>query len=231
MSRWETLRSLVARKLLHVAFVALLAVPFFSDIPMGIYIATLSLISGFVYSLQVRNPSMWRELRQNFFKTVEDVFTRLEALLPIDRPELKVQYQKALRQLEELIDAVERDYERRHGYLGILMGATGFLIASVVFGAGHMPASLISMAVYDAVSAIAGALIGGRKILGKATVWGTVSGSAANVAALTLVGYSPAAALLITLLVVAADILTPEDNLTIPPAAAAGSYISSYFFL
>ncbi|MEM4792597.1 MAG: phosphatidate cytidylyltransferase, partial [Pyrobaculum sp.] len=33
------------------------------------------------------------------------------------------------------------------------------------------------------------------------------------------------AALLITALVVLADVVSPEDNLTIPVAAAAGSYL------
>ncbi|MEM0369577.1 MAG: SEC59/DGK1/VTE5 family protein [Pyrobaculum sp.] len=223
---FTTLRSLIARKIFHIAFVLLLAVPFFTNISIHIYIAILTFFSGFIYSIQVRNPSMWKEIRQNFFKTIEDVFTRLEALLPVERLELRAQYQKVLKQLEELIDTVERDYERRHGYLGVLMGAVGFTVALIIFGPAHLPASIVSMAVYDAVSAIAGATIGGRKILGKATVSGTAAGSVLNIATLTLVGYTIEGAILITLFVVIADVLTPEDNLTIPPAAAAGSYLS-----
>lgn len=52
----------------------------------------------------------------------------------MERLELRAQYQKVLKQLEELIDTVERDYERRHGYLGVLMGAVGFTVALIILG-------------------------------------------------------------------------------------------------
>ncbi len=228
MHRWGELRSLFARKFFHVAFVALLAVPLFVEVPAGLYIATLTIVAGLVYSIQVRQPSAWEEFRQNFFRSLEEAFARLEELLPLDKPLLKSQYQAAVRQLEELILAAERDYEKRHGYLGILTGAVGFLVSVSVFGEAHLLASVVSMAVYDAVSAVAGTLFQGRRIAGKLTLWGTVAGALSNVLALMAVGYSMSSALLITAFVVLADALSPEDNLTIPPAAAAGSYLSGF---
>lgn len=226
MDRLGELRSLFARKFFHVAFVALLAVPFFVEIPAEWYIAALTFVGGFVYSIQVRQPSAWEEFRENFFRSLEEVFDRLEDLLPLDKPLLKTQYQNAVRQLEELILAAERDYEKRYGYLGVLMGAVGFLVAVAVFGKTHLLASVVSMAVYDAASAVVGTLHPGRK-MGKLSLWGTVAGAFFNLLALMAVGYSAVAALLITAFVVIADALSPEDNLTIPPAAAAASYLSA----
>jgi dolichol kinase len=226
MDRLGELRSLFARKFFHVAFVALLAVPFFVEIPAEWYLAALTFVGGVVYSIQVRQPSAWEEFRENFFRSLEEVFDRLEDLLPLDKPLLKTQYQNAVRQLEELISAAERDYEKRYGYLGVLMGAVGFLVAVSVFGKTHLLASVVSMAVYDAASAVVGTLYPGRKI-GKLSLWGTGAGVFFNLLALMAVGYSAAASLLITAFVVLADALSPEDNLTIPPAAAAASYLSA----
>ena len=226
MDRLGELRSLFARKFFHVAFVALLAVPFFVDIPAEWYFAALTFVGGVVYSIQVRQPSAWEEFREYFFKSLEEVFDRLEDLLPLDKPLLKTQYQNAVRQLEELISAAERDYEKRYGYLGVLMGAVGFLVAVAVFGKAHLLASVVSMAVYDAASAVVGTLYPGRKI-GKLSLWGTGAGVFFNLLALMAVGYSAAASLLITAFVVLADALSPEDNLTIPPAAAVASYLSA----
>jgi len=226
MHSWTELRSLFARKFFHVIFVALLAAPLFVEVPAELYIAALTLVGGFVYSIQVRQPLVWEEFRQNFFRSLEEAFTRLEELLPLEKPLLRSQYQAAVRQLEELILAAERDYEKRHGYLGILMGAVGFLVAVAIFGKAHLLASVVSMAVYDAVSAVMGTLHPGRK-MGKLSLWGTGAGAFANLLALMAVGYSAAASLLITAFVVLADALSPEDNLTIPPAAAATSYLSA----
>lgn len=223
MSAWDEVRRLLARKLFHVLFAALMVVPFVYNVPFEYYVTSLVIISGLVYSIQVRQPATWRELRQNFFKTFEEIFERLEQLLPLDKPELRSQYFKTLRQLEELIESAERDYEKRHGYLGILMGAVGFLAAYVMFGKGPLLASIISMAVYDAVSAIAGTVVKSRRA-GKISVSGTLLGFFANILALIAVGFSPPSALLITALVVLADAFSPEDNLTIPIAAAAGAY-------
>jgi dolichol kinase len=226
MHSWTELRSLFARKFFHVIFVALLAVPLFVEVPAELYIAALTLVGGFVYSIQVRQPLVWEEFRQNFFKSLEEAFTRLEQLLPLDRPLLRSQYQAAVRQLEELMLAAERDYEKRHGYLGILMGAVGFLVAVAIFGKAHLLASVVSMVVYDAVSAVVGNLLQGWRIAGKLTLWGTGAGALSNMLALVAVGYPAPSALLITAFVVLADALSPEDNLTIPPAAAAASYLS-----
>ncbi|MCY0891476.1 MAG: SEC59/DGK1/VTE5 family protein [Pyrobaculum sp.] len=224
MSQIEELRRLAARKMFHVAFVALLALPFVVGIPLETYTAILAFIGGVVYSIQVRQPAVWEQLREDFFKTLEDVFTRLEQLLPLDKPGVREQYAKAVRQFEELVLMAERDYEKRHGYLGILMGAVGFLIAESIFGRGHLLPALISLGVYDAVSAVAGTAMGGRRI-GKVSLWGTTAGALANILALVAAGAPVGAALLITAMVVLADVVSPEDNLTIPVAAAAGSYL------
>lgn len=225
VTRWEELRRLLARKSFHILFLALVAVPLFTKIPLETYLSLLALTSGVVYSIQVRQPALWEEFRQNFFKSLEDVFNRLEYLLPLDKPELKTQYQKALRQIEELIIAAERDYERRHGYLGVIMGALGFLSTLVLFGREHFPASVISLAVYDSISAVVGTALRSRPIAGKATLSGTLAGAIANTLVLTAVGYPLEASLLITTLVVITDLISPEDNLTIPLAAAGGSYL------
>ncbi len=225
MSHLSELRRLLARKIFHITFVALVAIPLFVNIPIDIYIASLAAVSGFLYSIQVRQPTLWNEVRQNLLKSLEELLERLDRFIPLDKPEL--QYQKFVKQIEEFIALAERDYEKRHGYLGIVMGALGFLSSITLFGPVHFIAAIVSLIVYDAVSAIVGVGVGGRRLFGRVTIWGTAAGSVANALALIIVGYPPLASLLITLLVMAADVFGVEDNLTIPLAAAAGSFLYS----
>lgn len=220
----EALRALAARKALHVIFVLLMAIPLLVEMQTELYVAALTLASAVLYTVQVRRPRAWEEFKRGLFRALEDFFGKLESAVQ-DRRGLGAHYHRVVRQLESLITAAERDYEKRHGYLGVVMGAAGFLVSLTLFGRAHLFASVISMAVYDAVSAVAGALLGGRRVLNKITLWGTALGAAANTAALIALGAAPLKALIIVILVILADALSPEDNLTIPVAAAAGSYI------
>lgn len=228
------IKPLVARKAVHVVFVALVALPLLLPVPMEAALSLLLVAAGFVYSVQVKEPARWAEFRQGIFRSLEEFADALEAIPPLDRPELRERYLKAVRELEAVVDAAERDYEKRGGYLGALMGILGFTAAYLLFGAAHLPPALVSMAVYDAVSAVAGSLAGGPRWRGRVSPAGTLAGAAANVAALAALGYGLPAAAAITALVVAADLVSVEDNLLIPLAAAGGSYLllgGSYLLL
>lgn len=221
----QDIRPLVARKAVHVAFLALMALPFLLPIPMEVALSLLLVVAGFVYSVQVKEPARWAEFRQGIFRSLEEFADALEAIPPLDRPELRERYVKAVKELEAVMGAAERDYERRGGYLGVLMGIAGFTAAYLLFGVRHLPPALVSMAVYDAVSAIAGSALGGPRWRGRISPAGTLAGAVANVAALFALGYGPLAAAAITALVVLADLVSVEDNLLIPLAAAGGSYL------
>lgn len=222
------LRGLLIRKAFHIIGAILLAVPFFVEVRPPLYYAVLALVAGTFYSIQIKRPQLLLDLRQNIFKSLEDVFNSLDKLVPVGRADLKTQYDALLVSIEKAIEAAERDYEKRGGYLGLLMGAVGVLVAYNIFGARSLLPAVVGLAVYDVFSALVGMALGRRKLPGtNATVEGVLGGSAPTLAVLIAVGYKPWAALLITAFIIIAEAYGVEDNLAIPIAAAAAAYLTT----
>lgn len=223
------LRGLLVRKAFHIVGAILLAIPFFVEVNPPFYYAILALAAGAFYSIQVKRPQLLVDLRQEIFKSLESVFDSLDKLVPVGRADLKVQYDELLYSIERAIEAAERDYEKRGGYLGLLMGAVGILVAYNIFGPAYLLPAVVGLAVYDVFSALVGMVFGKHKLPGtNATVEGILGGFAPTFVVLAAVGYRPWAALLITAFVVVAEAYGVEDNLAIPIAAAAAAYLVAF---
>jgi dolichol kinase len=222
------IRGLLVRKSFHIAGAVLLAVPLFVKVEPSLYYAALALIAGIFYSIQVKRPQMLLDLRRDIFESLEDVFESLDKLVPVGRADLKVQYDALLDSIEKAIEAAERDYEKRGGYLGLLMGAVGILISYNIFGPTGLLPAVVGLAVYDSFSALVGTAMGRHRLPAvDATVEGMLGGAVPTFAVLIAAGYGPLASLVITAFVAAAEAYGIEDNLTIPIAAAAAAYIMS----
>nr|KJR73680.1 MAG: phosphatidate cytidylyltransferase [Thermoproteus sp. AZ2] len=222
------LRALLVRKAFHIAGAVLLAVPLFVKVPVPLYYSALALVAGVFYSIQVKRPRLLIELRRNIFDSLEDMFESLDRLVPVGRADLKTQYDAALLAIEKAIEAAERDYEKRGGYLGLLMGAVGILIAYDLFGIAHLFPAIVGLAVYDVFSALVGSAIGRHKLPGADATWeGVAGGAAPTFLALALAGYGPGQALLILAAIALAEAYGVEDNLAIPIAASAAAYLAS----
>ncbi len=222
------LKGLLVRKAFHIAGAILLAIPLFVEVRPTIYYAILALAAGAFYSIQVKRPQLLLDLRRDIFKSLQNVFDSLDKLVPVGRADLKAQYNELLYSIERAIEAAERDYERRGGYLGLLMGAVGVLIAYNIFGPMSLLPAVVGLAVYDVFSALVGTAFGRHRLPGtNATAEGIIGGSAPTLAVLLAAGYKPWAAMLITAFVIVAEAYGVEDNLAIPIAAAGAAYLAA----
>ncbi|MEZ0248024.1 MAG: phosphatidate cytidylyltransferase [Thermoproteus sp.] len=222
-------RGLLVRKAFHIVGAVLLAVPLFVDVSAPIYYAALALIAGAFYSIQVKRPQLLLDLRRDIFKSLESVFDNLDKIVPVGRADLKLQYDVLLSSIERAIEAAERDYEKRGGYLGLLMGAVGVLISYNIFGASYLAPAVVGLAIYDTFSALVGTAFGRHRLpASNATVEGILGGSAPTLAVLMALGYKPLTSLIITLFIIPAEAYGIEDNLVVPIAASAAAYLAGF---
>ncbi|MFP3216967.1 MAG: phosphatidate cytidylyltransferase, partial [Vulcanisaeta sp.] len=136
LGRIEQLKAVALRKLIHVVLSVFLIIPFIINLSNygltnTLYFTIIALGASIIYAVQVKRPiitlviidaitsvrkSILQQLSKSpigsviFLETVEDGLIRLE------------------KTFKDLLETVERDYERRSGYLGILMGAIGVLL-------------------------------------------------------------------------------------------------------
>ncbi|MDH7510010.1 MAG: hypothetical protein QHH04_03070 [Methanolinea sp.] len=116
-----------------------------------------------------------------------------------------------------LVDRLEREGE----FPG--KGAISFVVSSLFcvtfFSSAVAAAGVLSLAVLDSVSALAGLRFGKNRLNGRKTLEGFFAGVAAN--SLVLCAFlDPARAILVSLVAGAVEVAAPlDDNLLIPPAA------------
>ncbi|WP_243678406.1 hypothetical protein [Vulcanisaeta distributa] len=120
--------------------------------------------------------------------------------------------------VKELLESVERDYERRGGYLGILMGAIGGVLISQLLTGNYVIYGIISVIVYDTMSAIGGVLLGRVRLppFSNATMEGTLVGMASLAIVLFLFTNQLISSLAVTVVAALAEAYGMEDNLAIP---------------
>ncbi|WP_052883191.1 phosphatidate cytidylyltransferase [Thermoproteus tenax] len=223
------IRGLLVRKAFHIIGVILLATPFLAGVSenyISIYYALLALVAGVFYSIQIKRPQLLLELRADIFRSLQSMFENLERLVPVQRSDLKIQYDEIIIMIERAIEEAERDYEKRGGYLGLLMGAVGVLISYTIFGFVYLLPAIIGLAIYDTFSALVGSAFGRHRLpRAHATVEGVLGGSIPTFVALMWANYGVLGSLIITLFVVFAEAYGIEDNLTIPIAASLAAFL------
>ncbi len=224
MSRIEQLKAMALRKLIHVVLSVFLIIPFIVNlgvygISMTLYFALIALGVSVIYVIQVKRPiitvilldaltSARRSILQQVIKSP------IGSAIPIDT--LDDGLMRLEKTVKELLESVERDYERRGGYLGILMGAIGVLI-SLLLTNNYVIYGIISVIVYDTMSALGGVLLGRVKLpFSNATMEGTLVGMASLVTVLFLLTNQLIGSLTITVVAALSEAYGMEDNLAIP---------------
>jgi len=224
LSRIEQLKAMALRKLIHVVLSVFLIIPFIVNlgvygISMTLYFALIALGVSVIYVIQVKRPiitvilldaltSARRSILQQVIKSP------IGSAIPIDT--LDDGLMRLEKTVKELLESVERDYERRGGYLGILMGAIGVLI-SLLLTNNYVIYGIISVIVYDTMSALGGVLLGRVKLpFSNATMEGTLVGMASLVTVLFLLTNQLIGSLTITVVAALSEAYGMEDNLAIP---------------
>jgi len=219
------IRPIAFRKGVHVALGLLLLIPYLVCLDWNttkLYYAILTTTFSIIYAIQIRQPSLIEDMPRRVLEGQREVLKQLISIFPI---ETKSQLENEMRRFEamilDLIKRAQREYERRGGYLGILLGGFAVYIVASLFNSKITLVAIITVIVYDTFSAIFGLTIGRRKLpRSKATLEGCLGGVAVNTAALNLIGVPLLCSLAISFVAAIAEAYSPEDNLTIPLSAA-----------
>ena len=228
MSRIEQLRAMALRKLIHVVLSVFLIIPFIVNlkaygISTTLYFTLITLGVSVIYIIQVKRPIITIVLLDALTSARRSILQQITkspigSAIPIDT--LDDGLMRLERTVKELLESVERDYERRGGYLGILMGAIGVLISQLLTG-NYVIYGIISVIVYDTMSAIGGVLLGRVKLpFSNATMEGSLIGMMSLAIILFLFTNQLIGSLAITVVAALAEAYGLEDNLAIPVATS-----------
>ncbi len=197
----------ILRKLIHITFSAVLLIPLalppLID-PAMIYAGALAL-GGWIYSMQVKGPPQW-----------------LKTSMQIPQPK---GIEVVLDSFNHLVRLVERDYERRVGWLGALSGLVG--VSSTYFLFGLLASyGILALILTDGISSIVGILLGKIRIpLSDGTVEGTLAGFLSYYAVLTYLTGIPQLALVIAAASSIAELYGGEDNISIPVISTLTAFL------
>lgn len=232
-SRVERVRGLLYRKAMHVTLSIPLIVPlvlYFDNLETEVYFTVLLIGVSLLYIYQVKKPPISivvKDALENARANVRDSIIKLADVLNLKNlRELAYSMDKLEEAITDFINSVERDYERRWGYLGILMGVVGVYASYMVLG-GYAYYGVLALIFYDTASGLLGTLLGRVKVpFSTVTIEGILLGSLVySLVVGSLVGlYALPALYLIGLAMGIAEAYSGEDNLTIPIVASILAY-------
>ncbi|MCC6039503.1 MAG: hypothetical protein LM565_01620 [Thermofilum sp.] len=203
----------VYRKLVHVALSLLLILPYFCALPQPLNIYSyyaLGLFAAAALNAVAAKRVVLRRRLAVFRRDLEDHISSLGDQL---RGPLKA-FEEAMESIfnfvEQQIELLERDYEKREGYVGLLYGVIGG-VTSLLLSPCHALYGLLAIAVVDPVASLSNLVMGREKSL-------TSDALAALTYLLLLLGIGTPAveSVLVSLVAAMAEYFSPEDNLTIP---------------
>jgi len=222
---WDLGRELY-RKGVHVLLCSLLLVPFYVKIslPLHAYYGLGLFVTALLNSFAAKRIQLSEDIRviEEHVKAFRDLLEKHigEPIKAIEEQLFRFE-QFALEQ----IDILQRDYEKREGYIGLLYGMIGISTTYLVFPR-HIFYGALALLLVDPVASLVGMATGeGRR----PPLHGTLSGFAVSSTLYALllllfmdVPLLPAAA--VALAASAAELLSVEDNLTIPFTASLAAW-------
>ncbi len=214
------------RKAIHIAFISLLFIPY--AVPLlepRMYYAALVVSASLLYALQVKQPQLAIKLVNDLLHRSEEMFERLQRFAPgMDRLYVREQYERFREEIIDMVRSVERDYEKKSGYVGMLLGIVGIYITNTLFGDLPTLTALTSLAVYDTVSGIVGTKHGKRRFpRSRTSLEGSLAGALANTA--VLAPFLGPSAIIISLAAMLAEAYGVEDNMSIPLTVGLTTFI------
>jgi len=201
------MRAEIERKLLHIALSALMFAPYLLSSllkydPVKAY-GLIVAASAWLYA--VRAKGIPAELAQ-VAKRV-----RIEGM------------DKLTSQFAMSVERLERDYEKRAGWIGLLTGVIGIGSSYMIFRDCFI-AGVLAMIFVDGISAIAGISMGKRRIpMSKGTFEGTLAGFLSYFVVMAFM-IDPVRSAVIAVVTSFAELYGIEDNISVP-------LVSSFLFL
>ena len=237
----EPVSTVLKRKALHVSLSLALLIPLTpwfieggsnlgldpKQVPLITY-AVLSLGAALFNSLQIRVPhykekfaSIAREVRKRVLGYVKQLAPQSESFAKqveevdkvLDRMEVS---------LTKFVSEVEREYEKKFGYIAITFALLSVTLSYAIFGT-YVAYGILALALVDSVSAIITKVLPKPKLF-KHSVWSVAITFTTFTIVLIIGGLDPIRSAIISLAAVFAENLGIEDNLTLPIVTTAVAY-------
>lgn len=229
-------RGIVIRKIIHAVFSSLLTLPiivhqYLKIVRPDVCYVIITFIACMIYVIYFKRTIIFEAFRSQL-EVLARTFSKILPQLsnqPIQNMinQLQLSFQKFEAKMRELLDIAQRDYERRYSFVGILMGSIGVLCSYVLFHV-YVIYGILGLAVYDTVSALAGATYGRHRLpFSIVTFEGCLTGIAAYYVALLLMGLRPLSSLIVSIVAALAEAYGVEDNLSIPIFTSLAAYLLS----
>jgi len=217
------LKSLVIRKAVHAVMALSLAAPavilprlpeylflLHRPSPAEVY-GLLMIAAAWVNALRVKGPA------------VEVKPEELERML--QRTPVGQRVEAAVKWLDATIRRLEREYERRAGWVGLMYGVVGVGVSYFLFGWNFLW-GVVALATTDVASAVVGAFAGSRRMpfASTSTVEGTVAGFLA-ILPVALAFRDPASAVILSAAAALSEAYGVEDNLEVPFAVSGLAWL------
>jgi len=201
------------RKLVHVLLALLLMLPYFCALPQHLGIFSYYALGLFAAAALNAVAAKRMVLRRRLAAFREDLESHISNLGDQLRGPLRA-FEEAMESIfsfvEQQIELLERDYEKREGYVGLLYGMIGATI-SLMLSPCHALYGLLAMAVVDPLASLSNLAMSREKSLA-----GDVLASSVYLALLLGIGVPITEGLILSLVAALTEYLSPEDNLTIP---------------
>ncbi|QOJ79564.1 hypothetical protein IG193_03660 [Infirmifilum lucidum] len=207
----------IYRKIVHLGLSSLLICPFILHLPepldIRVYYSLGLLAAALINSAVVRRSKLRVEL-ENFSSELHKFVDSFGEKTRMPLAVIEEAIDEFHGFIERQLSLLERDYEKREGYVGLLYGMIGAVI-SLLVDPCHTFYGITALAVVDTVASISSMAIWHRgKSLGGEAVAFLVYASL-----LVVSGSSALQAIVVSLLAVVSEYFSPEDNLTVPVVA------------
>ncbi len=226
----EEVKGELLRKVAHVLFCFTLLIPYIGiiSIPPLIYYTILAILAALINGIIVKKPLLSKEL-VNFFENRRK--KTIETILYTTPQPFKHVIEESLFRLEQLVQEqikrMEREYEKKGGYIGIVHGIIGVLTSAILFN-DYTIYGIIALTVIDPIAATIGILYGRIRLpLAQGSLEGTLAAIIGLTFILTILDVNPEVAILISFFASLTELFSIEDNLTIPLVASLSAYLLS----
>ncbi|MGB9709308.1 MAG: hypothetical protein ACPLRJ_04745 [Infirmifilum uzonense] len=213
----------IYRKIVHVALSLLLFAPFYFKLPPPLnpysYYSLGLFLAAFINSVVVKKDKLTLEINalrdelHRFADSIGDI-----AKMPISiLEEILTDFHSFV---EKQLSLLERDYEKREGYVGLLYGIIG-ATSSLLVDPSHAFYGIVALAVVDVLASMSSLLIWNK---GK-TMGGEAIAFLSFAIILMSLGVPVLQSILVSAVATLSEYFSPEDNLTVPFFTTIAAFI------
>lgn len=213
----------IYRKFVHILLSVILLVPFFANVPLPLsvyaYYAVGLFTAAFLNSIAAKRYVFLARLA-SFRESLEQRISGIQELQKrVPLRAIEDAFVGLIEFIGQQIELLERDYEKREGYVGLLYGMIGGTV-SLLISPCHAAYGLLALAVVDPVASLSNLLLNrGKSFLGDLLALGVY------LVVLLWLRVPVTTCVLLAIAASVAEYFSVEDNLTIPPIVTLLAFI------